>query len=61
MIFATPRSWERVSDILKIDSDVTKSVIKNKIIGNIGSSEIECIKFAIFNDKGQCLNIRQGN
>lgn len=39
MLFATPRSWERVSDILKIDSDVTKSVIKNKIIGNIGGTE----------------------
>ncbi len=39
MVFATPRSWERVSDILKIDSDVTKTVIKNKIIGNIGTAE----------------------
>lgn len=39
MIFATPRSWERVSDILKIDSDVTKNVILNKIIGNIGDAE----------------------
>ncbi len=39
MVFATPRSWERVSDILKIDSNVNKSVIRNKIIGNIGSAE----------------------
>lgn len=39
MIFATPRSWTRVSDILCIDSDVTKEVIKNKIIGNIGEAE----------------------
>lgn len=39
MIFATPRSWERVSDILKIDSDISKNVIKNKIIGNIGYVE----------------------
>ena len=39
MIFATPRSWERVSDILRIDSDVTKDVIRNKIIGNIGDTE----------------------
>ena len=36
MVFATPRSWERVSDILNIDSDVFKPVIRNKIIGNIG-------------------------
>ena len=39
MVFATPRSWVRVSDILCIDSDVTKDVIKNKIIGNIGEAE----------------------
>ncbi len=39
MIFATPRSWERVSDILKIDCDVNKSVIRNKIEGNIGTAE----------------------
>lgn len=38
MMFATPRSWERVSDILKIDSDITKTVIKNKIIGNVGQA-----------------------
>ena len=36
MVFATPRSWERVSDILNIDSDITKTVIRNKILGNIG-------------------------
>lgn len=39
MTFATPRSWVRVSDILKIDSDVSKTVIRNKIIGNIGEAE----------------------
>lgn len=39
MIFATPRSWERVSDILKINSDMTNTVIINKIYGNIGASE----------------------
>ncbi len=39
MVFATPRSWERVSDILKIDSDVNKTVIRNKIEGNIGKAE----------------------
>ncbi len=39
MIFATPRSWERVSDILKIDSNVNKAVIRNKIEGNIGKTE----------------------
>ena len=36
MVFATPRSWERVSDILNIDSDVNKTVVRNKIIGNVG-------------------------
>ncbi len=39
MVFATPRSWERVSDILKFDSDVTKPVIRHKIIGNVGEVE----------------------
>ena len=38
-VFATPRSWERVSDILNIDSDITKDVVKNKIIGNVGAVE----------------------
>ncbi len=38
MVFATPRSWERVSDILNIDSDVTKPVIRHKIIGNVGTA-----------------------
>ncbi len=39
MVFATPRSWERVSDILNIDDDIHKEVIKNKIIGNVGTVE----------------------
>ena len=39
MVFATPRSWERVSDILNIDDDIRKEVIKNKIIGNVGTAE----------------------
>lgn len=39
MVFATPRSWVRVSDILYFDSDVTKPVIRNKIIGNVGEAE----------------------
>lgn len=39
MIFATPRSWERVSEILKIESNVYIPVIRNKIEGNIGKSE----------------------
>lgn len=46
MVFATPRSWKRVSDILKIDSDVSKNVIKNKILGNIGTREgIQFLEF----------------
>ena len=39
MVFATPRSWERVSQILQMDADVTKPVIRNKIIGNVGETE----------------------
>lgn len=39
MIYATPRSWDRVSEILKMDSDVNKSVIAHKIIGNVGEDE----------------------
>ena len=39
MVFATPRSWERVSDILNIDDDIHKDVVKNKIIGNVGTVE----------------------
>ena len=39
MLFATPRSWVRVSDILKFDSDISKAVIRHKIIGNVGESE----------------------
>ncbi len=46
MVFATPRSWERVSDILKWDSDVRKSVIRNKIEGNIGA--VEAMHFTEF-------------
>ena len=39
MRFATPRSWVRVSDILHFDSDVQNPVVRNKIIGNVGSAE----------------------
>ena len=39
MVFATPRSWVRVSDILHYDSDVTNPVIRYKIIGNVGEVE----------------------
>lgn len=39
MVFATPRSWTRVSDILKIDSNVSNPVVAYKIIGNIGVAE----------------------
>ncbi len=38
MVFATPRSWDRVSDILKFDSNVENRVIRNKIIGNVGQT-----------------------
>ena len=39
MVFATPRSWVRVSDILKFDPDVDKAVVRHKIVGNIGQTE----------------------
>ena len=39
MVFATPRSWVRVSDILHYDSDVNNPVIRYKIIGNVGEVE----------------------
>ena len=39
IVFATPRSWDRVSDILKFDDDVNKKVIQHKIIGNVGEKE----------------------
>ncbi|WP_029232421.1 AAA family ATPase [Butyrivibrio sp. VCB2006] len=39
MVFATPRSWERVSDILKIDDNLNNPVVCHKIIGNVGESE----------------------
>lgn len=46
MVFATPRSWVRVSDILKFDDDINKKVIRYKIIGNVG--EVEGIQFIEF-------------
>ena len=39
MVFATPRSWARVSDILDFDPDVNNPVIRHKIIGNVGEVE----------------------
>lgn len=38
MVFSTPRSWDRVSEILKVDADVTHPVIRHKIIGNVGEA-----------------------
>ncbi|MBO6165015.1 MAG: AAA family ATPase [Eubacterium sp.] len=46
MVFATPRSWERVSDILKKNSDLSNPVVVNKIAGNIG--EVETTQFVSF-------------
>ncbi|MCR4926505.1 MAG: MoxR family ATPase [Lachnospiraceae bacterium] len=46
MIFATPRSWERVSDILKMDQDLSNPTVVNKISGNIGPVETaQFVKF----------------
>lgn len=46
LLFATPRSWVRVSDILKFDSDFSHEVVINKIVGNIG--RIEGMQFIDF-------------
>ena len=46
MVFATPRSWVRVSDILNFDSDISNPVIRYKIIGNVG--EVEGTQFIEF-------------
>lgn len=51
MVFATPRSWERVSDILKVDQDISKAVIYNKIAGNVGEDQSrQFISFCRSND-----------
>ena len=49
LVFATPRSWVRVSDILKLDGDVSKPVVRHKIVGNVG--EAEGLKFIDFCEK----------
>lgn len=53
MVFATPRSWERVSDILKKNSNLTNPVIVNKIAGNIGEAEAtQFVSFINSSDNG---------
>ena len=39
MIFATPRSWERVSEILQVNDNVYDRTIRFKILGNVGENE----------------------
>ena len=39
MRFATPRSWVRVSDILKCCADTEDLTVQRKIIGNVGEAE----------------------
>ena len=39
MVFATPRSWDRVSQILKVDSNLENPVVRHKIAGNVGEAE----------------------
>lgn len=39
MRFATPRSWVRVSDILKCCGDTENLTVQRKIIGNVGEAE----------------------
>ena len=51
MVFATPRSWERVSDILKIDDDLNNQTVVYKIAGNIGLGEtMQFVKFITDNN-----------
>lgn len=45
-LFATPRSWTRVSEILSYDADINSKAIQHKIIGNIG--EVEGLQFIEF-------------
>ena len=46
MVFATPRSWDRVSQILKYDSDLNNPVVVHKIAGNVGEAETaQFVKF----------------
>ena len=48
MVFATPRSWERVSDILKKDPNLRDKTVVNKIAGNIGAVETsQFVRFII--------------
>ena len=46
IVFSTPRSWDRVSQILNIDDDLDNPVVCHKIIGNVG--EVEGIQFIRF-------------
>ena len=53
MVFATPRSWERVSDLLKYDCSVSNPVLVHKIAGNIG--ETEAAQFVRYIEKNRKL------
>lgn len=46
IVFSTPRSWDRVSQILKIDDNLDNPVVCHKIIGNVG--EVEGNQFISF-------------
>lgn len=53
LLFATPRSWTRVSEVLNYDSNVSNPVVRRKIIGNIGESEgFQFIDF-VLNNRGR--------
>ena len=49
MVFATPRSWTRVSEILNCADDISNPAVRFKIIGNIG--DVEAHKFFQFCEK----------
>lgn len=46
LVFASPRSWKRVSDTLKASGGVISSVVKNKIYASVG--EVVGAKFVNF-------------
>ena len=36
LVFPTPRSWERVSDILNCSDNIWDATVRHKIVGNVG-------------------------
>ena len=52
IVFATPRSWTRVSDILKYDCNMESRVVQHKIVGNVGEKEgLQFIEYCKHSEK----------